>query len=167
MSLPDTHSALAITDAAPSLRYREQDSTMTLAEGLEEYFRAMPDLLDPKALGSEAKDLFTQHDVAHIVFGCDTSLRQEAMMDTWTVFGTDVGFFAYMKYFKTPEAQALMKQIGVGRALWGALLAIPDIVRVIARGSAMKKKWPWRDHQRYMDRPLKEIREELGLVIVP
>lgn len=165
MMSPETV-AVRAPRASAALRYLDPESTMTLREGLAEYFRSMPDLLDVNALEGKAKELFDNHDTAHVVFGCDVSLRHEAMMDTWTVFGTDVGFFAYMRYLTTPEARRVVTDAGVLRSLWGALLAVPDAVRVIGRARRMKKKWPWRDHERYLDRPLVEIRRDLGLAIL-
>ncbi|HTJ80813.1 MAG TPA: hypothetical protein VL400_03795 [Polyangiaceae bacterium] len=149
------------------LGYRAQDAEVTVAEALEQYFRSIPNLLDVDELGDGARDLFTKHDIAHVVFGCDTSLRQEIMMDVWTVFGTDVGLLAYARYLKTPEAQNLLAEIGYVRAIGAFVRTLPDIARVIVHARRMKKKWPWASHAAYMGRPLRDVRRELGLEIVP
>lgn len=164
--VPETQAMITAALANP-LGYKQQDATMTIAEGLDEYFRHIPNLIDTGSLEGSARELFTNHDIAHVVFGCDISLRQEVLMDTWTVFGTDVGLIAYARYLNTPEAQNLFKEIGYVRALWGAVLAIPDVFRVIVRARRMKKKWPWKDHEAYLNRSIGEVRRELGLVVVP
>jgi len=165
MNTPD--SAITSANAAqPTLRYQEQNATMTLDQGLKEYLGAMPDLLDYSTLEGESKELFTNHDLTHVVFGCDISLRQEAFVDFWTMFGSDVGIRAYMRYLRTPEAQRFLQEIGVLRALWVMVLAFPAMCRVIYRALRMKKKWPWIDHAAYLDRPLADIRRELGVTIV-
>jgi len=157
------------TDAnlVPLLRYRDQNSELTLVEGLDEYFHSMSNLLDLNQLQGSERDLFTNHDVAHVVFGCDISLRNEVMMDAWTVFGTDVGVIAYARYLSSPAAQNIFAQIGYLKGFWSAIKALPDVFRVIFRARRMKAKWPWSDHERYMQRSLGDIRRELGLRILP
>lgn len=37
----------------------------------------------------------------------------------------------------------------------------------IARCRRMYKKWPWDDHAAYLDRPLRAIRSEFGITVIP
>ena len=73
-----------------NLRYREQDSPLTHSEGVEEYRRSFPELIDARDVSEAARSFFIAHDRCHVVFGLDTSLPQEGMADTWTLFGSDV-----------------------------------------------------------------------------
>lgn len=145
--------------------YRDPRSTQTLAEGLAEFRGSMPGLLDESGLPEDARQLFHNHDVAHVVFGCDTSLVQEAMVDLWTIFGTTVGLREYLRYMKTDEAKQVLREAGTGRALWATLKALPRLAGVIVRARRMTRKWPWTEHEAYLDRPLVEIRAELGIVL--
>lgn len=148
-------------------RYLEQDCPLTLAEGLAEYHSLMPDLLDADALQGKSRELFRHHDITHVVFGCDISFRMEGMIDTWTVFGTDVGWRDYVDYLRVPELQTLLKEVGLWRSLRETARSLPDLVRVIRHARRMRSKWPWTGHEGYLQRPLKEIRDELGITLVP
>lgn len=149
-----------------ALRYQQQDSTQTLAEGMEEYYAQMKNLLSLDHMTSEARALFTRHDTAHVVFGCDTSLRQEVMIDTWILFGSDVGFSTYMAYTRIPEATKILREVGLVRAFWETLVALPALIRIVSQTRRMTKKWPWKDHSSYLHRPLGEIRRELNITLL-
>lgn len=71
--------------------YQDPASEQTLREGYAEYVHANPELLDPDALGKAGR-FFRAHDYGHVLFGCDTSVIHEALMDTWTIFGTTAGW---------------------------------------------------------------------------
>ena len=73
-------------------RYEEQDSEQTLAEGLSEYYRENANLVPRSKLSAEANEFFRCHDTAHVVFGCDISLNDEAMVKIYSIFGTSGGF---------------------------------------------------------------------------
>ena len=77
--------------AAP--KYLEAASTQTLGEGIAEYYEHNTALLDPSKLPDEVAALFRQHDAGHVIFGCDTSLRGETLIDSWTIFATSVDPF--------------------------------------------------------------------------
>lgn len=154
-----------VTPPAAGLHYRDPRSIQTLAEGLAELRGAVPGLLDEGRLPEDARQLFHNHDIAHVVFGCDTSLVQEGMVDLWTIFGSTVGLRAYLSYMKTDEAKQVLRDVGLGRALWATLKALPRLAGVIVRARRMTRKWPWTDHDAYLDRPLVEIREEFGIVL--
>jgi hypothetical protein len=97
-------------------QYQRQDSDLTLREGLAEYYEGHPGLFRPSQLTKDSARFFRSHDVAHVVFGLDTTLTDEALADAWTLLGTDVGLRRYVGYLRTnPEAQQLMRQIGWAR----------------------------------------------------
>jgi len=163
-----------IPEPAPSaatptfaLAYMRQDCPMTLRQGLAEYHAMIPGLVAEDGLSDDALDLFHHHDVAHVVFGCDTSVRHEAMVDTWTVFGTDVGVSEYLAYLKVPETRQVLEDTGYLKITWLSGLAVPAVLRVVRAARRMQKKWPWRDHAAWMDRPLSELRAEFGIVVQP
>jgi len=157
--------------------YQHPHSTLTLREGLREYFESNPGLLDPddpeQAQSAHAAELFHGHDTVHVVFGTNTDIRQEAMTDIWAMVGTDVGAWTYMGYLSTPEAVQILRDIGQGtaeRTGWWALVresvkAIPAMLSVWRRSRRMHRKWPWKDHERYLDVPLVDIRAEFGIEV--
>jgi ubiquinone biosynthesis protein Coq4 len=152
--------------SASSLRYTSQSSSQTLREGLAEYYEHNPALLDPAHMNPEAARLFRQHDAAHVVFGCDTSLRGETLIDTWTIFASTIGLPGYLAYLKLPQVKQLFAQAGARRIATELLRFLPDLVRVVWRSRRLRRKWPWHDHGEQLDRPLAEIREDFGIRIV-
>ena len=69
------------------------DDATTLQQGLEvfhkknkKYFPARPQL-------AEGRAFLESHDVAHVVFGCDTSIYGEGVVKIWTTFGTTLDFW--------------------------------------------------------------------------
>ena len=146
--------------------YQEQEATLSLQTGLEEYRSGFPGLLDASELPSRAARFFHAHDICHVVFGCDTSVAQEAMADTWSVFGTSLGFGAYLDYLRLPQANNIFRQIGYGRTAWETLRVSPRLVQVIIRARHMARPWPFWDNDQYLGIPLKKIREEFNIRLV-
>ncbi len=148
--------------------YQQPDATMTLREGLAEYFESNPELEDPEAFEDpEAGELFACHDAVHIVFGTNTEIKQEAMTDMWAMWGTDVGWRRYMAYLKQPAATDILKKIGRELGWWHVIResfgALPYIWRVRKYAKRMHKRWPFHDWKAQLDRPLAEIRAEYGI----
>jgi ubiquinone biosynthesis protein Coq4 len=154
------------TPARSHPRYTSQDSEQTLREGLAEYRACNPGLLDPKSMTPEAAALFEQHDAAHVVFGCDTTLRGETLVDTWTIFGSSIGLRGYLAYLRLPQVNQVFSEAGRLRILIELLRCSPDVVRVIARSRRMARAWPWREWERHLDRPLRKLREEFAIRVV-
>jgi ubiquinone biosynthesis protein Coq4 len=145
------------------MKYMQQDSNQTLHEGLTELYGSMDDLLDPSQLDERAQQLFELHDAAHVVFGCDTSLHDEVLIDTWTLFGSDIGLLQYAKYLELPEAREVVMDIGLWRTTVTLFRMLPEVFRTIRRARSMRSKWPWQDHAEFLNRPLSEVRRELGI----
>src|SRR5579871_182843 len=131
--------------AVPRCRYQEQDSPQTLAEGLSEYYRANEGrVLRPDSLSDESRSLFASHDLCHVIFGLGTTIDDEAVADTRTMLSCDVGFGRYMRYLKTnPDAQAIFREVGIGRIVWITLVAVPRLLKALVEGFRMREKWPW------------------------
>ncbi|HET6612490.1 MAG TPA: hypothetical protein VFG83_10885 [Kofleriaceae bacterium] len=147
--------------------YQDPAARMTLGEGLEEYYASIPGLINERDASSpEAAALFHGHDRCHVVFGCDTSYVGESMVDTWTLFGSDVGTRRYLAYARTPEVKAIFRDIGRARSAWIFIASSPRLLRVIARARAMTQKWPFDRADEHLDRPLDELRAELGIRII-
>jgi hypothetical protein len=156
--------------------YRDQDATLTLREGIQEYYRANPHLLFPPDTEKEAVHFFRCHDRIHVVFGCDTSFLHEVRADFWTFFGSDLGKLKYLSFLKSPAIQLLMKDLkekisndpAIQKRMRAELRqSAPSAVlvpcQVFARTRKMKKKWPWNESETLLDRSLKEIRDEYGI----
>jgi hypothetical protein len=147
-------------------QYLIRDSSQTLREALAEYYARNPGLLDPKGMPNNVAELFRQHDAGHVVFGCDTSLRGETLVDTWTVFGSTAGIRGYVEYFKYPQVNQVFAQVGYFRIALEFLRCLPDVCRVIARCLRLSSKWPWHDYRRYLDDPVRELRHQFNIRVV-
>jgi len=152
--------------SASALRYTSQTSSQTLREGLAEYYERNPALLDPAHMTQEAAELFQQHDAAHVVFGCDTSLRGETLIDTWTIFGSTLGLRGYLAYLRLPQVNQLFAEAGFLGIAGVLLCSLGDVLRVARRGARLRRKWPWRVYAEQLDRPLAELREHYGIRVV-
>ena len=84
------------------LNYQEESCELTLKEGIEEY-RSYLKENNRHVLGEhcseDEKFNILCHDATHVIFGLDTSLEEEAMLDCWIFFGGDY-FKVTMEYFK-------------------------------------------------------------------
>lgn len=145
--------------------YQEQGSSQTLREGLAEYRQANAAIIEDGD-SEEGASLFRSHDVCHVIFGCNTSLAQEAAVDLWTIFGVDIRLRDYLAYLKLPEVQDILRAVGYGRTLRESVKALPALARVIRNARRMHKKWPWIDHEPYLDRSLASLRDEFGIRVV-
>jgi len=150
----------------PTERYQFQfsGSTQTLAEALAEYYRANPALKRGDALSPEAREFFRAHDVIHIVYGCNTSMPEEAIVKLSSLFGTSAGF-SVLRGYRLHESLDIYRHLPLGSTL-AALLAAPYLIlRTLWRCARQPAKWPWREHGQYMDTPLRELRERFGVKV--
>ncbi len=151
---------------AAQLKYLEEGSTQSLSEGIAEYYAHNSALLDPSSLPADAAELFRQHDAGHVIFGCDTSLRGETLIDTWTVFATTAGLRGYLKYFKCPQVNQIFAETGYWRIAIEFVRCLWDVLRVLVRSRRISAKWPWQHYEPYLDRPLSDIRREFNIRLV-
>lgn len=145
--------------------YQRQDAAMTVREGLAEYHKSFEGLLQEAELPDEAAAFFRRHDTCHVVFGLDTSIPQEAMVDIVTIFGVDISFFRYLGYLKLQEARDVIESAGKWTLFAETTKAVPHMWRAFRLARKMKKKLPWDDLEALMDRDLGEVRAEYGIQV--
>lgn len=73
------------------LAFQHQQSSQTLADGIDEYRAANPQLADPREMAPDAQHFFRCHDAVHVVYGCGTSLDDEAVGKIASMLGTTAG----------------------------------------------------------------------------
>lgn len=133
----------------------------------EYYTRNKGRVTPPTDLPPESAALFRSHDICHVIFGLDTTLADEAMADTRTVLGCDVGLRKYARYMSSDaQAKAILKQVGYGVAAWATILALPRMVRAAAARLGIRRRWPWEPPPAFMDRTLAELRREFGIKVI-
>ena len=110
-STPELAAELQASDvpAHSVMAYQAQDSSMTLREGLAEYFRGNPDLMNESELPQDLSEGLHAHDIAHVVFGCDTTLLGEVVLVRWSVFGVTGSLRPYLIGLRRRETRGLFR----------------------------------------------------------
>jgi hypothetical protein len=158
----------ALDQSHAQLSYMRQDSALTLAEGLKEYYAAnVGRVVHPRDLPPDSVALFRCHDMCHVIFGLDTTLDDEALADMRTLFSCDVGVRRYAKYLtRDRQAKILFKELGVFRSMWVTVLVVPRICRAANEAWRTKKRWPWEPPKSYQNRSLADLRREFEIRII-
>jgi hypothetical protein len=152
--------------AAPALAYMASDSRLTLRQGLAEYFAQSNELMESSELPPDMGTRLESHDVAHVVFGCDTSFLGEAALVRWSLFGVTGSVWPYLIGFQRKETRGLFLDAFASfrLSMIGRLLTLS--ARAITRSLRMRERWPFEDYDRYLDQPLGEIRERFGIRVL-
>lgn len=144
-------------------RFESPDSTQTLAEALAEYFAANPTLKrDSSLLSLEARQFFRSHDAVHVVYGCGTSMTDEAIVKLASIFGTTGGVRVLRGYahHETLDIYRKLPVMGTVRAL----LAAPYLVlRTVWRCMAQSRRWPWDRYDAFLNMSLREVRSQFRI----
>ena len=143
---------------------------MTLREGVEEY-RAYLAAIERKIMVDTSESrLLLEHDATHVIFGMDTSLEQEAGLDSWLLWGCQWRLVYIRAYGNLPEIKALYRALikefgwrGLPRLYWKTLGLK---WRVFRRSRSMSKKWPYQFPDPWLDKSINELRHEHGLIIL-
>lgn len=146
------------------MQFQSPESTQTLAEALAEYYALHPELKRGDALSPDAKAFFQSHDVVHVIYGCGTSMPDEAVVKLASLFGTSGGF-SILRGYRLHESLDIYRRLPLGSTLV-ALLASPYIVvRTLWRCARQHARWPWSDHAQYMQTPLRELRARFRIAV--
>ena len=146
----------------PSLHYLRQDSEQTLAEGLAEYIAAHQSELSDRLSSEAARDFFTAHDTAHVVFGCGINLPDEAYVKICSMFGTSEGL-GVLRGYALAESKEIYSELTVGEIVQTAFRSLQIVPRSIWQCLRMQERWPWREHQQFLDLPLSAVRRRFGI----
>ena len=158
------------------LIFQTQLCDLTLKEGIEEYRSYLKKnnryLLGENCSEAEKFNILC-HDATHVIFGLDTSLEEEAMLDCWLFFGGD-SFKLIKNYFKgsfelketNEKVYALVKEVGYLRMTY---LYIKVILlkwpKIIFRAIKMKK-WSYFLSEELLDKKISDIREDFKIKIL-
>ena len=165
-SPPSARPGVSGAYAAPSLAYMAHDTSMTLREGLREYFGQSDALMEASELPEDLSFGLQSHDVAHVVFGCDTTLLGEVVLARWSLFGVTGSIRPYLIGLRRRETRVLFRDALAAfrpSMLW-RLVKYASVA--IARSLRMRERWPFEDYAQYLDQPLCEIRERFGIRVL-
>ena len=154
------------------MEFLKQNSALTLEQGLEELYEHNPEV----ARTSRAKGKsFIDHDLTHVIFGCDTSIHGELVLKPGILFGTTITVQELKDYAADEEVQRLNKE---GEALLGGffparlkmiVIYLPHFIYTwLFRVRRMTRKWPHAAVTPEMLRsPLADLRREYGINVIP
>ncbi|WP_133406099.1 hypothetical protein [Parashewanella tropica] len=152
-------------------QYLQQDSQLTLREGLKEYMAGYSHLNKNDGETEDCRWFFC-HDCTHVLFGTiPFEMKGESVNDAWTMFGTDITIKQYGKFFDFVDYDVIMnsyvKKVGSKWRVYLTLLSVlPTCLKAIYRAIKMNKKWEWFNPEPYLDMPLAEIRKEFGVKVI-
>ena len=153
-------------------KYQEQNSELTLKQGLEEFYSINSKFKELSE--KEGKEgLFYQHDVTHVVFGLNETFDQEHLLDSWALWGTKLKWKKIYGYFKHPAIKEINKNLLKELGIWGLIkkiiIFIPFKLLVVSRALRMKKKWNYHEiSEELLVKKLSDLRKEYNInVYIP
>lgn len=145
-------------------QFESAESRQPLAEGLAEYYAANPHLTRGASLSPEAGEFFRCHDTVHVLYGCGTTMPDEAVVKLASIFGT-TGGLSVLKGYALHESVDIYRKLPLGSTARAVVAAPYLVTRTIWRCTRQPAKWPWSEHERYMRIPLRELRSEFGIEV--
>ena len=158
------------------LNFQKENCKLTLKEGIEEY-RNYLQANDRHVLGEncteDEKFNILCHDATHVIFGLDTSLEEEAMLDCWIFFGGDY-FKVTMEYFKgsldiketNEKVFALVKEVGYLKYTYLYLRVIFQKWPKIFFRTRKMKKWSYFFPSDFLEKKISTLREDFNIKIL-
>lgn len=145
-------------------QFESPDTTQTLAEGLAEYFASNPMLKRDADLSPEARRFFQSHDAVHVVYGCGTTMLDEAIVKLASIVGTTGGLCVLRGYLHH-ESLDIYRTLPIAGTLL-ALLASPYlVVRTVWRCLGQSQRWPWEQYDGFLDVSLRELRLQFRIQV--
>mgnify|MGYP000565190994 FL=1 len=152
------------------LSFQVQSCDLTLEEVLEEYRAYLQANGKKQLIDKPNSTVIRDHDATHVIFGLDTSIEQESLLDSWVLRGCDWKFKELLAYGQLPELKELnkylQKEVGYLKLILAVFKLIPVKRRIGRRTKAMNKKWPFKSPDSLMNQRVCDLREEYGIRIL-
>lgn len=155
-------------------RYMDNHSTQTLREGLAEYYALNPHVTDPTTQPSDFAQILRAHDVAHVIYGCDTGMYDELKILPLSWWTSECTFQTYLQMRKknSPAIDVMYEDmIKEKGALWlyGAILrvlpgVILELIPIWFKTRSRQELLPFLEFEPLLDRSLLDIRQEFDLL---
>ena len=155
------------------LEFQKQNCHLTLEEGLKIYYDAFEDQ-ESILKGDTLPEFIFGHDCTHVIFGLGLSLKEEAILDTYTIYGCKdsikIIFKAAGQIFKSNELLNLYKKLISEHGVIGLLKLVnlskksKKIAKI--KTKKMKKKWSYYVPKSYLSHQINELRDEYGIIVL-
>lgn len=139
---------------------------ITLLQGLEKFNAKNMKYYDGRPVSKEGEQFLRCHDIAHVVFGCDTTLYGEGVVKVWTTFGTTLGFWKVISGYNEVNAFELFRMYSFRHVMKNIIRFLVVIPKVIIRAKGMSKPWPFLAYEEYLDAPISEVRKEFNIAVL-
>ena len=155
------------------LEFQKQDCSLTLQEGLNIYYDAFEDK-ESILKGDTLTDFVFGHDCTHVIFGLGLSVKEESILDTYTIFGCKDSVKLIIKalgqLFKSKELLNLYKKLISEYGFKGLINIVISArkAKSIAKKNTkkMKKKWIYFNCEHYLSQRICDIRDEFGILVL-
>ena len=152
------------------LSFQNQSCDLTLEEGLEEYRAYLQANGKKQLIDKPNSTIIRDHDATHVIFGLDTSIEQESLLDSWVLRGCDWKFKELFAYAQLPELKELnkylQKEVGYLKLVLVLFKLISIKRKIWRRTKAMNKKWPFKSPDSLMTQRVCDLRKEYGIKIL-
>ena len=146
--------------------YTKQNN-LTLREALQMHYQLNPQFTSfEKYSNSFSSKMIKAHDIAHIIFGCDTSYSGEYAVQTWVKCGVKQN----LNWKELPNFIFNKDLIGLvlpPKLIQYSMTHILEFVKIKKKikeqAKFMNKKWNYFTEEDFMDRTIEQIREEFGI----
>ena len=148
-------------------KYQEQNSELTLEQGLEEFYSINPHFRELSETDG-TKGLFFQHDITHVVFGLGTKLEEEHLLDSWALWGCKIKWKTMYEYIRHPAIKEITREIYKDLGTWGIakkiIKMIPLKLLIVSRALRRKKKWDYHNvTEEQLKSKISDIRKEYNI----
>jgi ubiquinone biosynthesis protein Coq4 len=145
----------------------EQNCESTLQQCLDNYYQEHKDFYQPDDMDADSKKVFLAHDVCHIVFGADTNIRGETIVEQWILNATDVGAKNYFEALLSGQTtlDAVKATVNL-KSIGQATLSLPAILKTFWRAKQIEPKWNFYNYNEYLHTSINQIREQYKIKII-
>ena len=152
------------------LEYQKQNCQLTLREGLKCYYQSFPKSKEILKDSPESGYLLRDHDCTHVIFGNGITFEEESINDLHGLILCSYKWKDYLAYFDDPFLKNLMKflwkEVGLKKTIISMFNIYKSIFGILKMRFKMKKKWPLKVPDSYLDRKICDLREEYGIKIL-
>ena len=154
------------------VQYMDKHSTVSLREGLAEYYALNPHVTDPATQPSDFAKILRAHDVGHVIYACDTGMYDELKILPLFWWTSECTFQTYLKMKNSPAVDVMyedmIKEKGV-LWLYGSILrvlpgVILELIPIWFKTRNRQKLLPFLEFEPLLDCSILDIRREFDLL---
>jgi ubiquinone biosynthesis protein Coq4 len=147
--------------------YSEKINELTLQDALDLHYKLNPQFTHWSKYDTEAaRYMIKNHDISHIIFGCDTSYPGEYCVQTWVKFGCQLNIKP-QKLFGFLFNKDLIQIVLPPKLIQYSLTHLAEFKQfekeIKLLSSKQTKKWQYGHEENYMNKTVGEIRKEYNI----